>query len=507
VAAEVATREAVAGIGRARELQEPLRVLDDPATVDPHVVRHHVAREAYAALPRAIAEDLERLLAAEIARDAVVVERVGRGDGLRIARVLLDHARRRRPFPQADEPQAGQPPARQPIQFLHRDVRQGPDLVPVPARELVHPHVRALGDQDRITHPVGVPAEGHRFGAQPVGAGELHDRRRPVLRAARQRHFLEQVPDQVQSREHRLRQDAGPVLADVGELTGEVVGAGQDRRAQQVEQGLPGQAGGRLGVEELLEPDHEGNVAGLALQLLVVEELAKRPGRRIAHHQIEEDRFARDPGGDRQFRLAGGEPARQVQLREQDRLRREEAGEGGREPIHAVLAEPLADPREAVEQDARALVQRVVQHDVAERIVQDPQAEELLRVDRHGREARARDPGVVGFGQAADRVAEVLFGEGRLVGQERADGESVPALLRRLEPEGEVAVQQVLEIPGGHGGLRPRLGPRVGSLGPGIRVPYRRESARSGPQASRRAGREAGSRRIPPGLGFFSGRR
>ena len=60
-------------------------MLDHPARVDAHVVGHHVAGQADAALPGPVAQVRVGVLAAEVVGDRVVVERVGRGDGVGVA--------------------------------------------------------------------------------------------------------------------------------------------------------------------------------------------------------------------------------------------------------------------------------------------------------------------------------------------------------------------------------------------------------------------------------------
>ena len=65
-------------------------MLDDPARIDAHVVGHHVARQADAARPGPVAQGRVRALATEVVGDPVVVERVGRRDGVGVAAHPLD---------------------------------------------------------------------------------------------------------------------------------------------------------------------------------------------------------------------------------------------------------------------------------------------------------------------------------------------------------------------------------------------------------------------------------
>ncbi len=83
----------VEGVRRVRRLgdgQEPLGVLDHPARVDAHVVRDHVGREADAAGPGPVLERPEGGLATEVVGDPVLVDRVGRRDGVAITAPALD---------------------------------------------------------------------------------------------------------------------------------------------------------------------------------------------------------------------------------------------------------------------------------------------------------------------------------------------------------------------------------------------------------------------------------
>ena len=76
-------------------------MLDDPARVDAHVVRDHVAREPDAARRGPVAEVRVGGLAAEVVGDPVVVERVGRGDRVGVAAPALDPLGRRASAPTA----------------------------------------------------------------------------------------------------------------------------------------------------------------------------------------------------------------------------------------------------------------------------------------------------------------------------------------------------------------------------------------------------------------------
>ena len=90
VVTQVFALKLVIGVGRIRQRQEPVGVLDDPFGVDAHVVGNHVRREPDAALPGAPAQVFERLPAAQVFGDIVRVERVGRSDRVMVAHALLD---------------------------------------------------------------------------------------------------------------------------------------------------------------------------------------------------------------------------------------------------------------------------------------------------------------------------------------------------------------------------------------------------------------------------------
>ena len=83
------------GKGLYRRGDEPIGVLDHPVGVDAHVVGHHVAGQANAALPGALPQIVHGRLAAEVAGDLVIEQRIGRGDRIGVAGKLLDALRGR----------------------------------------------------------------------------------------------------------------------------------------------------------------------------------------------------------------------------------------------------------------------------------------------------------------------------------------------------------------------------------------------------------------------------
>jgi hypothetical protein len=74
VGRQVRARERVRRIGRLRQRQEPLGMVDDPPGIDAHMVGDHVAREPDAAGPRAVAQRGVRTFTAEVVGDPVFVE-------------------------------------------------------------------------------------------------------------------------------------------------------------------------------------------------------------------------------------------------------------------------------------------------------------------------------------------------------------------------------------------------------------------------------------------------
>jgi hypothetical protein len=158
VVGQVAAGERVRRVGRVGQLQEPVRMLDDPARVDAHVVGHHVRAEADAARGAAAAQLLERLLAAQVVGDRVVHQRVGGGRGLGVAAPLLDAllARLRSHRPISQRPVK---PRRQSVELFVRDLVQAADPAAVSLRELVEPDIGGLGHQHDARHPVAILAE------------------------------------------------------------------------------------------------------------------------------------------------------------------------------------------------------------------------------------------------------------------------------------------------------------------------------------------------------------
>ncbi len=171
-------------------------------------------------------------------RDRVVVQRVGRRRRVRVAAPLLDPLRGRRALPQADQPQAGDAPAGEPVQLLVGDRVERPDLAPVAPRELVEPDVGRLRDEHQPRHPRGVAREPLRLGLEAGQVGRLAVARAGAEAAATEPqvqaalllgHHVQREQEPVQQRVERVAEQAAPLLADVAQLPGERrrVGAGR----------------------------------------------------------------------------------------------------------------------------------------------------------------------------------------------------------------------------------------------------------------------------------------
>ena len=143
-----------------RPRDKPVRMLNHPRRIDPHVVRHHVAGQPNARLRRAIAKRLIRHRSAKILRDLVVLQRVGRRHRILLPAQPLDRPRRHTALPQPDQPQPGHAPLRQQLQLLIGNLVQPMNVPPVLLRQLLQPHIRALRHQHHCGHPRLVLAEG-----------------------------------------------------------------------------------------------------------------------------------------------------------------------------------------------------------------------------------------------------------------------------------------------------------------------------------------------------------
>ena len=112
VGREVGAAERVRRVGRLRQRQEPSGCSMTQRESMPMWLG---TMSLASRMPRAHARSRRlpiRRLAAQVVGDAVVVERVGGRHRVRVAAHPLDPLRRERPLPEADQPEAGDAPAR-----------------------------------------------------------------------------------------------------------------------------------------------------------------------------------------------------------------------------------------------------------------------------------------------------------------------------------------------------------------------------------------------------------
>ena len=128
-------------------------MLDDPGRIDAHVVGHHVARQPDAVAPSAVAQVRIRQVAAEVARDIVLLQRIGGGDGIGVPAQVLDAFGSHRALPQPDQPKCGHAAIGQQPQLLVGDHVQLVDVLAVFARKLLQPNIGAFGHHDDVGHP------------------------------------------------------------------------------------------------------------------------------------------------------------------------------------------------------------------------------------------------------------------------------------------------------------------------------------------------------------------
>jgi len=156
---EVRTVEGVGRVRRIVQLDEPVGVLHGPAGIETGVVRDHVTGQADPPLAAALFQVTERLFPPQVVGDDVVVEGVGGRDGIGVAGDLLDLLGSGRALPESDEPEGGEPPAGEDVQFLVRHLVEAVDGALVLAGELVEPDVGHLGEHHHVGHPVGIGGE------------------------------------------------------------------------------------------------------------------------------------------------------------------------------------------------------------------------------------------------------------------------------------------------------------------------------------------------------------
>ncbi len=172
IAGHIRPVKTVSGKRAVGQREEPVRMLDDPARIDAHVVGHHVTGQANTSGPGAVAQAGTSLLAAELLRDVVIVKGVSGRGSFRIAAHLLDALRSPASLPQSDQPQPIEAATGEQVQFFIRDLIQPVHWTLVRLGQLVQPHVDAFGHHDRARHPVLVRREAFVF---VLRAAELRD--------------------------------------------------------------------------------------------------------------------------------------------------------------------------------------------------------------------------------------------------------------------------------------------------------------------------------------------
>ena len=259
VVGEIGAFEAVGGIGRVRAGDEPLGMLDDPGRIDAHVVGHHVTGQADAVMIAAVAQGDVGRFAAKIVGNAIVEERIGRGDGILIAAELLDGLGGAAALPNADEPERIDAAVREVGEIFVGDLVEAADVAAVFAAQLRQPHIGAFGDEHRAGHPGRVGRELFVFVRGIVKTGTSAEADDQASAAGRRRRALggcagvaagrvELHPDgqfffaqdfagDQQISLSRLVADQGlPELADERQVDRSASPASAGRRAQQIEQ-------------------------------------------------------------------------------------------------------------------------------------------------------------------------------------------------------------------------------------------------------------------------------
>ncbi len=118
---QVGAIKAIARVGRTIQTQKPVRMLDDPATVDTDMVGYHVRGHADTALPRSSFKRFKRLKTAQVFGDHVVVERIRRRHRVGITAQVLDGFTRFGAFPEPDQPEPGKAAPREFVQLFVGD--------------------------------------------------------------------------------------------------------------------------------------------------------------------------------------------------------------------------------------------------------------------------------------------------------------------------------------------------------------------------------------------------
>ncbi len=504
VLGEVRPAERVGGVGAVRAGEEPVRVLDDPARVDSHVVGDHVGRHADAPGPGAVAQGRPRSLAAEVFGDRVVAQGVRGGHRVGVAAELLDPLAGATALPEPDEPQPREAPADKPVELLVGDLVEAPDVAAIPAAELVQPDVRALGHQHDPGHPVLVLGE-------PLGLGvEARVRRRgPAASAAgtgmvAHPHGTLLFGDDVEARDQPVEQGAEavaevggeegtPAGPDPAQLAAERARLRDRRRTEHGDQVLPVRPeGGPAGEEAAQLPDDRG-VGRRGREVAVVEQLAARPERRVRVLQPAGDELLE---GHLAVRGPGSLPG-EVGLRRhrppRDRERRKARDEAEQGVVNGLRPQHLVEVVEGIVDRLGILVLTEDRNDRVEDLVDDPH-----RVERTRRDVGVGEPlGPAGRGHRRRQVPH-----GAQVGQDDIAGQREQGVVDGIAGP-RVAPNVELALPADHApsslvGCRPGRPARLdaaGRRGCPVRVRGGVLERRPAAAASGAAGRAPGSRR------------
>ena len=242
-------------------LHEQIGLLHDPLRVHARVVRHHVRGKADSALPEPSPQIPERVPAAEVVGNFVVVERIGGGRRLGVSAHLLYRPGSLAPLPQSDEPQPREALVAQQIKFLVGNLVEAGDFAVVFFGELEEPDEHGLRHEDDARHPLLVGGEPLVLAHEVVVVRRTHVRASAVRRMplglpflAQKIHSAEQPLEPVVlvlavAREEQLR----PVDANIVELLLEVVGRIGDRLPQECDEVMSERAEVGLSLEEALD--------------------------------------------------------------------------------------------------------------------------------------------------------------------------------------------------------------------------------------------------------------
>ncbi len=101
---KIGTVKTVSRVGWLGKGKKAVRMICYPFGIQPHVIGHHIARQADTALPCPVCKILIRLFATQISCNYIVMKAVCRCRRFGVAHALLDNPGCRCPLPYADEP-------------------------------------------------------------------------------------------------------------------------------------------------------------------------------------------------------------------------------------------------------------------------------------------------------------------------------------------------------------------------------------------------------------------